>query len=158
MLKIIRGCNRCCHIYKFTKNLDEIIMRSAEQPQQFKLHCIRDYKISSNWVLRPRNWTNGFDRRREYQWQLIYFGIRRYLLLQEFWPGRWRHYLPHKGMRQITQRRTVTFQKNRQRTVTFKKNPQTPRCENLKPGKNYKAWEDYNDNKVATAKNKRINV
>jgi len=51
-------------------------------------------------------------------------------------------------MKQITQRRTVTFQKN----------PQTPRCENIKPGKNNKVWEDYNDIKGTTARNKRINA
>jgi hypothetical protein len=51
-------------------------------------------------------------------------------------------------MKQITLRKNVTFQKN----------PQTPRCENLKPDKNNKVWEDYNDVKVTTARNKRDNV
>jgi hypothetical protein len=145
---MISGCNQCCYIYKCIEILDDIITRSAEQPQQFRLHCIRDYKTSSNWVLRPRNWKNGFDRSSEYQWRLIYFGIRRFILLQVYGPGRWRHYLPSKGIKQISQWRTVTFQRN----------PQTPRYENLKPGKNNKVWEDYNDIKVTTAKNKRINT
>ena len=51
-------------------------------------------------------------------------------------------------MKQITQQRAVTFQKY----------PQTPHCENLKPGKNNKVCEDYNDIKVTTARNKRINA
>jgi hypothetical protein len=44
----------------------------------------------------------------------------------------------------------------KQVTVAVQKNLQIRRCENLKPGKQNNVREDYENNKVKTARNKRI--